>query len=164
MTDKEWIEHAWKIYKKSIDTGLIPAKLCPDMINTKTFALAGNATFTVTSRKTGTRFTFKVRQINENGPHFVKVMTGADNENSYTFLGTIFNGSDFRHGKKSPISTDAPSALAFNYIWKHIDNPPADKIEIHHAGKCCRCGRTLTVPESIESGVGPECAQHLGIA
>lgn len=133
------------------------------MINTKTFALAGKAIFTVVSKKTGSRFTFKVSRPDENSPHFVKVLTGPDNENSYTFLGTIFNGSTFRHGKKSRIPMNAPSALAFEYLWKHIDNPPTDKIEIHHEGKCCRCGRTLTVPESLLTGVGPECAQIMGI-
>ena len=26
-----------------------------------------------------------------------------------------------------------------------------------HEGRCGRCGRKLTVPESIEAGYGPEC-------
>jgi hypothetical protein len=134
------------------------------MINTKTFALAGKATFTVTSVKTGKRFTFKVSQPDANSPHFVKVLTGADNESSYTFLGTIFNGSEFKHGRRSTIAPDAPSAQAFEYVWRNIENPPVDKITIHHEGKCCRCGRKLTVPKSCELGVGPECAEFLGIA
>ena len=131
------------------------------MINTKTFALAGNATFTVTSVKTGTRFTYKVRQPNPEAPHFVKVLTGSDNENSYTFLGTIFSDGTFRHGKKSPIGPDAPSSKAFSYVWTHLDELTG-KVEIHHEGKCCRCGRKLTVPESIESGIGPECREKMG--
>jgi hypothetical protein len=32
--------------------------------------------------------------------------------------------------------------------------------KIQHEGKCCRCGRTLTTPESIERGIGPECVKH----
>ena len=27
-------------------------------------------------------------------------------------------------------------------------------------GRCCRCGRTLTHPVSVELGIGPECGQH----
>lgn len=133
------------------------------MINTKTFALAGNATFTVTSKRTGTRFTFKVRQPSPTSPHFVSLLSGADNESDYQFLGTIFNGADYRHGKKSRITADAPSAVAFAWVWSHLDNLPADKVEVHHEGKCCRCGRKLTVPESIESGIGPECAGKMGL-
>lgn len=35
-------------------------------------------------------------------------------------------------------------------------------VEIWHEGKCGRCGRQLTVPESIESGFGPECVKMIG--
>jgi hypothetical protein len=131
------------------------------MIATKTFALAGNATFTATSLKTGTRFTFKIRQPSPETPHFVKVLTGADNENNYTFLGTIFPDGNFRHGKRSTITPDAPSAKAFAYIWTHLDELTG-KVEITHTGRCCRCGRLLTVPESVASGIGPECASKMG--
>lgn len=131
------------------------------MLELKKFALAGNATFTVTSRRTGTRFTFKVRQPSPEKPHFVKVLTGSDNENSYTYLGTIFNGTDYRHGRRSSVSEQAPSATAFAWLWSHIGDDLSKAVEIHHAGTCCRCGRKLTVPESIESGIGPECAQYL---
>ena len=31
-------------------------------------------------------------------------------------------------------------------------------LTVFHDGKCGRCGRKLTVPESIQSGLGPVCA------
>jgi hypothetical protein len=34
-------------------------------------------------------------------------------------------------------------------------------VEFWHEGKCCRCGRKLTVPASIASGIGPECATKI---
>jgi hypothetical protein len=37
-------------------------------------------------------------------------------------------------------------------------------LKVHHEGRCCRCGRKLTVPESIETGLGPECASRLEAA
>jgi len=132
------------------------------MLPIKQFALAGNATFTVTSKRTGTRFTFKVRKPKPEAPHFVKVLTGPDNENSYTFLGTIFPDGTFKHGQRSSIGPDAPSAVAFAWLWSHIDEDLSKAVEVHHEGRCCRCGRKLTVPESIESGIGPECAQQNG--
>lgn len=129
------------------------------MIDLKTFALAGNATFTVTSKKTNTRFTFKVRQPKPFMPHFVKVLTGPNNESDYRFIGTLFEGSTFRTSPKSGISPTAPCNVAFSWLWQHLNDPTlADKVEIHHEGRCCRCGRKLTVPSSIESGIGPECA------
>ena len=71
------------------------------------FILAGRARLTLVSAKTGVRFTYRVVQPTETSPHFVKVLTGSDNESSYTFLGSIFEGKTYRHGKKSTISKDA---------------------------------------------------------
>jgi hypothetical protein len=139
------------------------------MISTKLFALAGNATFTVTSKKTGVRFTYKITQPAPEKPHFVKLLTGADNENSYTFFGTIFNGQTFRHARpeSTTVTPDAPSAKAFAWLWGQLNAPAEtsklDQVEVHHEGKCCRCGRKLTVPESVESGIGPECREKMGM-
>jgi hypothetical protein len=123
------------------------------------FALAGNATFTIVSLKTGTRFTFKVRAKDER-MSFVSLLTGSDNENDFSYLGTIFSDSrTFRHGRKSRITEDAPSSRAFAWFWsKLLGGALPETMEFHHAGRCGRCGRKLTVPESVETGLGPECA------
>ncbi len=133
------------------------------MLSFPIFALAGNATFTVTSLRTGTRFTYKIRQPKPESPHFVSVLTGPNNDENYTFLGTIFPGNVYVHGKRSTISMSAPAATAFNWLWNHRDTVKNFQIQINHAGKCCRCGRTLTVPASIESGIGPECESKMGL-
>ena len=62
------------------------------MKDTLQFILAGNALFTVENAQTGNRFTFKVRKPDDDKPHFVSVLTGADNEHDYSFLGTVFEG------------------------------------------------------------------------
>lgn len=131
-------------------------------MDARRFILAGNATFTLTSAKTGTRFTYKIKAKEVEGGktlHFVSVLTGQDNEADYTFLGTIFEGREFRHSKKSHIGVDAPSAKAFAWSFGRImaDSLGADAT-VHHEGRCGRCGRKLTVPDSIELGLGPECA------
>lgn len=128
--------------------------------NAKSFMLAGNATVTFQNTETGNRFTFKIRKPNKNTPHFVKVLTGSNNEEDYTFLGTIFESENYRHGRRSRINKEAQSAKVFNWVWSHLDNLP-QQIEIHHEGRCGRCGRKLTVPESIESGFGPECINKI---
>jgi hypothetical protein len=124
------------------------------------FALAGNARLTLVSRATGTRFTYRVRRPEEGKPWFVQVLTGPDNESSYTFFGTIFADGAFRHSPRASIRPEAPSAGAFTWFWQVLakDGPLPAGIEVHHEGRCGRCGRALTVPESIESGFGPECA------
>lgn len=132
----------------------------------RAFALGGNATFTIVSKKTGTRFTYRVRKPRSEGdnlPHFVGVLTGSDNENDYTFLGTIFSDGNYRPGRKSTISPTAPSAKAFAWFWEHVNDADLSaKLDVYHEGRCCRCGRRLTVPSSIEAGIGPECAGKEG--
>ncbi len=129
------------------------------------FILGGNARFTLRSRTTGNRFTYRVRvKENENRPpvHFVSVLTGSDNESDYAFLGTIFEGNVFRHSHKSRIGADAQSAKVFAWAFPRLaDGTAPEELEVWHEGRCGRCGRVLTVPESVASGFGPECIQHV---
>jgi hypothetical protein len=139
-------------------------------LQVREFALAGNATLTIVSKRTGSRFTYKIRVPEENTGrlpiHFVSVLTGNDNEESYRYLGQIKTsvaGDRYEYGRKSKIAPSAPSAIAFDWTWqKIVSNELPDSVEIWHEGKCGRCGRKLTVPESIESGFGPECINKIG--
>lgn len=128
------------------------------------FILAGKATFTVVSERTGTRFTFKVQAKQGDdgtGPLFVKVLTGSDNEGDYTYLGCLWrNGSAVRytHGRRSSIGENAPSARAFAWLARQVFGAgQLAGASFMHAGKCGRCGRKLTDPTSIASGLGPHC-------
>jgi len=133
-----------------------------DISQIKTFVRGGNARFTLVSKATGARVTFRVRASDDGKVHFVKVLTGADNTNSYTFLGTIFQDGTYRRGFRSPIGEDAPSAKAFVWFFDHVAQGDVAKVEFWHEGRCGRCGRVLTVPESIATGFGPECAGRVG--
>jgi hypothetical protein len=144
--------------------------LTPESFNH--FILAGKAIFTVRSEKTGTRFTFKVEKADKifgsKQYYFCSVLTGTDNESDYRFFGTIsqniYNSQVFFtwSEKNKNIGINAPSVTAFSYIIKlfteHKHNP---NLHIFHEGRCGRCGRKLTVPESIENGIGPECIKYL---
>jgi hypothetical protein len=123
------------------------------------FMFAGHAIVTLESRKTGTHFTYRISAAPEGQPHFVSLLTGADNGSDYEFFGTIFNELDFRHGKRARIGREAPGVRAFVWAWDRLSHGeiPEDLV-IHHEGRCGKCGRPLTVPESIESGIGPVCA------
>jgi len=136
----------------------------------RTFALAGKARLTLVSVKTGTRFTFRIKAKKvakgeaPTPPWFVSVLTGRNNNDDYTFLGTIFeDGVTYRHGRKSTVTSEASSAKGFAWAWSFIakgELPPG--CEVWHEGKCGRCGLALTVPESIARGLGPECADGGG--
>lgn len=123
----------------------------------KPYILGGKATITLVSGATGARFTYRIDCKEDEGRtlYFVKVLNGPNNQDDYQFLGTIFEGDRFRHGTRSRIQRDAPSAQAFAWLWRNLDS---DKCELWHAGACSRCGRKLTTPESISQGLGPVCA------
>lgn len=133
------------------------AKL-PDATRARDFILAGDARFTFVSAKTGVRYTYRVTQPDEDTPHFVKVLTGSDNETDYTYLGVIFEESTYRHGRLSRIGQNAPSAKAFAWAWQRIAaGELPESLEVFHEGRCGKCGRALTEPESISLGLGPIC-------
>jgi len=131
-------------------------RIAQDMV--AKFVLAGSATFTIENTKTGNRFTFRIDQPDSDAPHFVSVLTGPDNGSDFSYLGTIFELSRFVHGKKSSIGKDAPSAKAFRWLFDRIrSNTLPECVAVYHLGRCGRCGRALTVPESIQTGLGPKC-------
>lgn len=134
-----------------------------DRSKISTFLLSGNAIATVANVKSGNRFTYRVRQCkNDAALAFVQVLSGPDNTSDYAYLGTIRAGQ-YAHGTKSRISDDAPSAKAFAWLWEHKTALPAC-VEVYHEGRCGRCGRVLTVPESVMSGYGPECINKITVA
>lgn len=122
------------------------------------FIFAGKSLFTFLNTQTGNRFTFKVKKAKESNLFFVSVLT---NPETYSYIGTVTEGI-YKHGKKSKITTDAQSVRVFQYVINKLKlNNLPDFIEVWHEGKCGKCGRTLTVPSSILSGLGPECIKSL---
>lgn len=119
------------------------------------FILGGNSTFTFLNTITGNRFTFRVKRKKDN-LFYVKALTGSS---EYSYIGSILN-NNFRHSIKSRISVDSQSVKVFHYVFHKLINSKLDDcVQIWHDGKCGRCNRQLTVPESIESGFGPECVK-----
>jgi hypothetical protein len=122
------------------------------------FMFAGKSIFTFINTKTGNRFTYKIKSNKESNLFFVSVLTNPDN---YSYIGTCIEGN-YRHGKKSNISPEAQSIRVFQFMLgklKSGDLP--DFLEVWHEGFCGKCGRRLTVPSSILTGIGPECFKRL---
>lgn len=122
------------------------------------FMFAGKSVFTFLNTKTENRFTFKIKQAKDSNIFFVSVLTSPD---VYSYLGICDDGV-YKHGKKSVISKDAQSVKVFEFMLNRLktDNLP-DFLEVWHEGFCGKCGRRLTVPTSILTGLGPECIKKL---
>lgn len=123
------------------------------------FILAGDAIFTITNTKTGNRATYKVVKHADKDLWFVRYLAGADNDNDYRYLGIINERHNFSLTAKSAAGHDALVTRCFAWTWARLSTNMAlpSHVEIWHEGRCGRCGRRLTVPESIASGFGPEC-------
>ncbi len=131
---------------------------------TKGIILAGDAVLTFQSKKTGDWFTYHIKLGNKPGmPWFVSVLCGSDNQ--YRYIGCIFKDQDRVFHPSKKISPDSPSIKAFGFVFENLlmrEDPAwiSDKVDIFHQGNCCKCGRPLTTPHSIEMGIGPTCAGY----
>lgn len=136
------------------------------------FLLAGKSIFTVDNGK-GTHYTFKVSKV-QKAPSdlpvwFVSLLTGPQNTSDYTYLGMVRTESvgsarlTVRLTKASKYADGSTPVAVARWAFKRIQTgqPLPVGYSIHHEGRCGRCGRLLTVPESIVSGFGPECAGKL---
>lgn len=135
------------------------------------YVLGGDATLTLESLRTGQHLTYRVRQKTErkrgaDGRRktvrhpfwFVDLMTGSDNIGGFTFLGTIGKSHAFKVSAKSRFQAHDPAALAFGFMLRHaVAGLQAQNLAVWHDGRCGRCRRTLTVPASLETGIGPVC-------
>ena len=131
------------------------------------FLFAGDAIFTIVSAKTGTRYTYSLTRADfENKPPmwFLRLLAGPDNTANYTYMGRIDrdNGTILRTAK-SAVSSTAPSWKAAQWALDRAGSQtPHPLLTIYHEGRCGACGRRLTVPDSIRTGLGPICAEKGG--
>lgn len=132
---------------------------------TKEFVLAGDAIFTVENGK-GEHYTFKVEKkaAEKNYPDtwFVRTMTGTDNVEHYSYLGILdaeYGGVRLTRASKFAEDDVRTRVVrwALSKIWAQGTIP--EGYAIRHNGFCGRCGRVLTNPESLDTGIGPECAK-----
>lgn len=130
----------------------------------ESFVFGGNSIFTLESGQTGNRFTYRVRKAKDRkGLYFVSVLKGRDNDNDYVYVG-ILTRAGVKLTKASKHRKDSLCVKALDFFMKHLQNIP-DALHVYHEERCCCCGRRLTTPESIKSGIGPECARlHRRIA
>jgi len=126
----------------------------------------GNATITLHNPATGNHVTLKVRQLKDREDRtkrlpifYLYVSILGDGEVGKRFAATFFQTTlSYKLGR----DVDPDGQLARITAWVHhaLTNPgifSRKGVAVMHEGTCCRCGRQLTHPESIETGFGPEC-------
>ena len=135
------------------------------------FIFAGNCTFTMFNSRTGKHLTYKVQKLK---PHkkkpgttddvwFISALTGSNNEDDFAFIGSIrFPNAvcSYNHSAKAKLPKDDLRSISFAWFAQNINALP-DSIRVFHEGTCAKCGRKLTVPESVKSGYGPSCYRSI---
>lgn len=140
---------------EELDKTLVPA-----------FILAGNCLVTIESGTTYKHFTYKIKQSSKvEGLYFVKQLRNKDNTKDYTYVGCYYATSGIfvavKPYKERHSSTWPSGLRAIYYTLLHLNKLP-DNLHVYHEGRCGRCGRLLTTPESIKRGLGPECCKMIG--
>lgn len=149
------------------------------MKTTKEIVLAGQFTFTVepsaewVAAHPGRKphYTYRIEKSRDGKAFFVYAFVGKDNsvKTHYHYLGllrvqtgeVILTGaSRFRNDEDAVNMIRKVLACVWANQTAKIENAGWN---LHHEGQCCRCGKALTVPASIETGIGPECEQLLKI-
>jgi hypothetical protein len=140
----------------------IDGHLMTDPGEVRQYALAGHATLTLRSQRTGSHYTYRVDRATDDAGEpqdrwFVKVLTDGD---QYTYMG-VMDGDlfpRFRLTKSSRLTASSFAVRAWTYFWEHLEGGElAPCLEVRHHNHCGRCGRELTHPESIDRGIGPDC-------
>lgn len=140
---------------------------------TADFVTAGEAIFTV-QNPAGEHYTYQVSRCESEQygeTFFVRVLTGPDNTSDYTYLGVLDRRTgDVRLTGKSRLTEDARPVKVIRWAMRKVwaasrGNDGAASLpegyRIRHDGRCGRCGKTLTHPRSLTTGLGPECEREI---
>lgn len=114
---------------------------------------------------TGRHYTFRVsrakKRDDRDPPLFAFVLTGTQNDDPwhYTYLGIVTENLRYAATKGSKIHDDREGI--FNDALQAIKDGdlPDGIVAVENAGFCSMCGRFLTNPASLKTGIGPECTK-----
>jgi hypothetical protein len=133
----------------------------------RNFIFAGRSVFTLENKTTNNYVTFKIKQVKKNnkpidGQFAVECKMLNDTQTGYVFLGFL-NTITKRFNKHRRTPNDYQGFKVLFWLLSNLERLEdfSDKQEIYHEGHCCKCGLPLTVPESIDSGIGPECNRKM---
>lgn len=154
------------------------AQSCPEFINSKEtisgeirlqealrFMLAGESEFVLLSCKTNRKFRYKLDKKEQ----FIYWLNTSESNGVFTYAGVLFfdeNDNTFKFGKgaRGNLTKDDLRVISLLYVLNHLVKNRFDMpLKIYHVGKCGRCGKKLTDPTSILTGLGPICAKQSGV-
>lgn len=148
-----------------VDTEFDYGKFILDTNSIYDFILAGNSRFTIHNKSTDGRFTYKVFKASAGPAYYVSVCYGYE---KYMYAGFLAKSEkcvvEYKQGCKGKLNSDSNSIrVLIGVIRLAKTERLSDNIEVLHFNECGKCGRELTDPVSIKTGIGPMCAKKLGL-
>ena len=137
-------------------------------ISTAHILTAGKATFTLEGK--GRRFTYRIECVenpDRGSIYFAKLLKGPSNEHDYVYIGVYDPVNGWIHlTKKSQFGDNTECVRALRWYVSLVWSGRETEIEqhgfrVHWSNECQRCGKTLTVPSSIDARLGPECIKKV---
>jgi hypothetical protein len=131
------------------------------------FMSAGNAEFVIEDTNCSLYREYKVTKHKyfEEGTRRWNVLLlcrDSSGDAGYAYLGFIEKGMFHHHTLYSVYDEESDEFTFFDSCFLRVgrgrDLP--ENIEFYHLGRCGRCGRKLTDPESINRGLGPKCSEE----
>lgn len=109
----------------------------------------------------GSHRTFRLRTIKKGqmkGARLIGYLRGSCNETQYAYFAFLRGDGNVAIWKRYRDNNGVKHlGRLFETVVSHPEQ--AGKAYAMKSGKCYRCGRLLTHPQSILSGIGPECAK-----
>jgi hypothetical protein len=128
-------------------------------------ATVADATYTVQTSETKW-YTVKIETVETGkfaGKRIASFLSGPDNETDFTGFAFVNEDGTVSTWKRFRTPEILPYQDALNTVIGH----PVAAADFREAyakvsGRCARCGRKLTVPASLNRGLGPDCAEKMG--
>lgn len=134
------------------------------------FMLAGKCECVLHSTKTNEDFRFEIikRQTEKDKNKFIYFLNYClGHDKNYAGVVWFDDKTDefrFSQGAKGQMTgNEIPIRSLIFVLNKLLREEHVNNLLVYHVGKCGRCGKKLTTPESILTGLGPTCCKHLGI-
>ncbi len=137
--------------------------LVQDLQTVTDFMFAGRAMITVVSKKTGERITYKLKKSKESDKYPVCYWITARIAHSFERIGRLNKNGHFSTTRDTADMETTPEFQGFKWLMKQLleHKTMPTQAEIWHEDACGRCGRALSDPQSILTGIGPECRKKL---
>ena len=138
------------------------------------YILAGKSEFTFLSLKTDVRIRYKLQrkvaeQRGKKGQDEYIYFLNTFTDGEYKYAGVLFYDDvmrqfKFGRGQRGLLNYSHINIKSLLFVLNQLNIENYNlSLKVYHVGKCGRCGRKLTTPESILTGLGPECSKKAGV-